>query len=152
MSVNRPEVTITRILDATPGRVFKAWTDPKQVMQWWGPHCFTVPLCEQDVRPGGAMLMHMQGPDGTIHKMTGEYQEVVEPHKLVVISRVVDNEGKPLFEILNTVTFEDFEGKTKLTLIARVLMAVPGTEPALDGMHEGWSQTLDRLGAFLANS
>ena len=44
--------------------MFKAWTDPKHMAQWWGPHTFTNPVCEMDVRPGGAYRIVMRGPDG----------------------------------------------------------------------------------------
>ena len=57
-------LVIERIFDAPPNLVFKAWTDPKQVAQWWGPKGFTNPVCEMDVRPGGALRIVMRAPDG----------------------------------------------------------------------------------------
>jgi len=56
---------ITRVVNASRSLVFKAWTDAKDVAQWWGPRGFTNPVCELDVRPGGAIRIHMRGPDGT---------------------------------------------------------------------------------------
>ncbi len=56
------ELNITRIFDAPRSLVFKMWTDPKHVAQWWGPKGFTNPVCERDVRPGGALRIVMRGP------------------------------------------------------------------------------------------
>src|ERR1700730_7092158 len=80
------ELKITRVFDAPREMVFKAWTDPKLLAQWWGPKGFTNPVCELDVRPGGAIRVHMRGPDGTVYPMTGVYQEVVEPERIVFTS------------------------------------------------------------------
>ena len=101
--------------------MFKAWTDPKHVAPWWGPHGFTNPVCELDARPGGAIRIHMRGPDGTVYPMTGVYQEIVEPERLVFTSAALDKEGNPLFEVLNTVTFAEQGGKTTQTSRARTV-------------------------------
>ena len=143
-------LTMTRTFDAPRDLVFKAWIDPSHVAQWWGPHGFTMPVCELDARPGGAIRMHMRGPDGTVYPMTGVYKEVVEPERLVFTGAALDEEGKPLFEVLNTVTFAEHGGKTTLTLEARVLMATAEADPYLSGMEAGWTQTLERLATFFA--
>jgi uncharacterized protein YndB with AHSA1/START domain len=96
------EVVFTRVVDAPRRLVFEARTDPKHVAQWWSPHGFTNPVCELDVRPGGAIRIDMRGPDGIVYPMTGVYQEIVEPERLVFTSAALDDEGKPLFEVLNT--------------------------------------------------
>ena len=59
------EISITRLFDAPRELVFEAWTDPEQVVQWWGPHGFTTTIHEMDVRPGGVWRFIMHGPDGT---------------------------------------------------------------------------------------
>jgi len=74
MTNEEQELVLTRVFDAPRELVFKAWTDPKHVAQWWGPHGFTNPVCELDLRPGGAILIHMRGPDGVVYPMTGTYQ------------------------------------------------------------------------------
>ena len=147
------EVTITRIIDAPRELVFKAWTDPKHMAQWWGPRYFTNPICEMDVRPGGAILIHMRGPDGVIYPMKGVFHEIVEPERLVFTSSAFDDEqGSPLIESLTTVTFAEHEGKTKLTVHAVVTRAEAGAERALAGMEEGWNQSLDKLTELLARA
>src|SRR5512133_1069200 len=60
-------VTLTRTFDAPREVVWRAWTDPKLLAKWWGPRMFTTPRCEVDVRPGGAILIDMRGPDGVIY-------------------------------------------------------------------------------------
>jgi uncharacterized protein YndB with AHSA1/START domain len=144
------ELTITRTLDAPRELVFKMWTDPKCVAAWWGPKGFTNPVCELDVRPGGAILIHMRAPDGKVYPMTGVYQEIVAPERIVFTSTALDEEGHPLFEVLTTVTFAEQGGKTKQTLQARVIMRTDKAAPYLAGMEMGWGQSLDRLTAYVA--
>ena len=145
-----PVLNITRIFDAPRDLVFAAWTDAKHVARWWGPHGFTNPRCEMDVRPGGHIHIDMRGPEGTVYPMTGVFHEVVRLERLVFTSTPLDEAGNPLFEILTTVTFDEEGGKTKLTLQARVVNATAGADQYLDGMEEGWNQTLDRLTEELA--
>src|SRR4051812_13276105 len=76
-------IVFTRIFDAPRELVFKVWTDPQHIAQWWGPHRFTNPRCEWDARPGGKIHVDMRGPDGTVYPMAGEFREVVEPQRLV---------------------------------------------------------------------
>jgi uncharacterized protein YndB with AHSA1/START domain len=137
--------TITRIFDAPRELVFKAWVDRERLQRWWGPKGFTNPVCEIDPRPGGAILIHMRAPDGVVYPMTGTFREIVEPIRLVFTSAALDKDRNELFENLNTVTFADLGGKTKLTLYAEVVKVTPAAPPYLAGMDEGWSLTLDRL-------
>ena len=147
-----PELVLTRVFKAPRGPVFAAWTEPTQVAQWWGPNGFTNPVCELDVRPGGAIRIHMRGPDGTVYPMTGVYQEIVEPERLVFTSAALDESGKPLFEVLNTVAFVEHDGTTKLTVRVRVVKSTAGAAPYLAGMEAGWTQSLERLGVHLAGT
>jgi uncharacterized protein YndB with AHSA1/START domain len=143
--LTRQEVAITRILDASREVVFKAWTDQEQLKHWWGPTGFTNPVCELDPRPGGAIRIHMRAPDGVVYPMTGVVLEIVEPERLVFTSNALDKDGNALFENLNTVTFAEQGGKTKLTLHTKVQTATEQAAPYLKGMDEGWKLTLDRL-------
>ncbi|HUK29664.1 MAG TPA: SRPBCC domain-containing protein [Candidatus Acidoferrum sp.] len=147
------EATITRIFDAPRALVFKAWTNPNHMAQWWGPKGFTNRSCELDVRPGGVIRIEMVTPDGTAHPMTGVFHEIVEPERLVFTSRAFfDKDGNPKIEVRNTVTFEDHNGKTKLTVKIVIVRAAPEVERAVAGMEQGWNQSLDRLAQLLANA
>jgi uncharacterized protein YndB with AHSA1/START domain len=143
------KVLVQHTFDAPRDVVFKAWTDPKYVAIWWGPHGFTSPVCELDVRPGGALRIHMRGPDGAIYPMTGVYKEIVRPERLVFTGAALDEKGEPIFEVLNTVTFVQKGEKTLVTVDARVIMATAGAGVFLQGMEEGWSQSLERLDDFV---
>jgi uncharacterized protein YndB with AHSA1/START domain len=152
----RQELVLTRILGAPRSLVFKAWTDVNQMARWWGPRGFTNPVCELDVRPGGLIRIDMRGPNGTIYPMKGVFHEIVEPERLVFTSTALEDEhGKPLLEILNTITFEDFNGLTKLTMHARLVskdfQLTPQVLAALSGMEQGWSESLYRLADELNN-
>jgi uncharacterized protein YndB with AHSA1/START domain len=155
LSAHQPsqgDVILTRVFNAPRALVFKAWTDPKLTAQWWGPRGFTNPVCEMDVRRGGAILIHMRGPDGIVYPMSGVYQEVVEPERLVFTSAAPDKAGKPLFEIRNTITFVQERSGTKLTVEALVVKTTAAAAPHLAGAVVGWSQMMERLEAFLSKT
>ena len=146
------EVTITRVFAAPRALVFKAWTDPQHLAQWWGPHGFTTPVCEFDARVGGALRIHMRGPDGTIYPMQGVIREFVAPERLVFSSVATDTAGKPLIDQLTTVTFVEQNGKTTMTMHSRAVAVAEAGVGHLQGMEIGWTQTIDRLEGLLARS
>jgi uncharacterized protein YndB with AHSA1/START domain len=145
------EVTLTRTLNAPRELVYKAWTEVEHLKEWWGPRMFTNPVCEVDVRPGGAILIHMQAPDGTVYPMGGVFKEVLPPEKLVFTSTALDKNGDVMFENINTVTFVAQGDKTLLTVHAKVDKVRDWNEaaPMLAGMREGWSMSLDKLETLL---
>ncbi|MBA2247950.1 MAG: SRPBCC domain-containing protein, partial [Chloroflexia bacterium] len=121
---DEPIFTMTRTFDAPRELVFTAWTDPAHLAQWWGPHGFTNPVCEVDLRPGGAWRIDMQGPDGTIYPNKGVYQEIVPPERLV-FSDVVDEGADAWGEqappsSISTVTFAELDGRTTVTMVTRL--------------------------------
>jgi uncharacterized protein YndB with AHSA1/START domain len=145
------EVTLTRVFDAPRDLVWRAWTEPEHLAGWWGPHGFDAPHPEVDPRTGGAMNLDMRAPDGTLLPGPATIRELRRPEKLVVVSRAfVDETGAAGLEVLTTVTFAEENGKTRLTVHARVLTATAAVLPALEGMHQGWSETLDKLGEHMA--
>lgn len=144
------EVTLTRIFDAPRELVFEAWTNPVHLKRWWGPHHFTNPVCEVDLKIGGAWKIVMRGPDGSEHTAQGVYREIVPPERLVFTNIVTDKDGKRLLEGLTTVGFADLAGKTELTLHTRMSGLVPYADRMLDGMEPGWSQSLERLAEEVA--
>ena len=142
------ELVLTRFFDAPRALVFEAWTNSKHLAQWWGPHGFTNPRCEWDLRPGGLIHVDMRAPDGTIYPMGGMYREIVEPERLVFTTTALDVEGKPIFEILNTILFAESGTGTMLTTRTRVLNQTGEATQYLDGQAEGWSQMLERFADF----
>jgi uncharacterized protein YndB with AHSA1/START domain len=144
------ELLLERVFDAPRELLFQAWTDPLRLAQWWGPSGFTNPVCDLDVRPGGAWRIDMRGPDGRVYPMRGEYIRITEPAELVFLTSAhFDAGGDSGFEIENTVVFEDLGDRTKLKLRAVVMKARPADAAALDGMEQGWSQSLERLDSLV---
>lgn len=139
------EVTLTRIIDAPRALVWAAWTEPKQMAQWWGPHHFTNPVCEIDARPGGQWLIHMKAPDGTIYPMTGTFTAVSKPERLVFKAFAEALDGTKYLESISEVTFEAQGNRTRLTVKARAKGLHPAAPQMLAGMDAGWSQSLERL-------
>jgi uncharacterized protein YndB with AHSA1/START domain len=136
---------ITRVFDAPRRVVFKAWIDPEELARWWGPKGFTNPLCEVDARPGGTIRIIMRAPDGVSHEMRGVFREISEPERLVFTNRAVGPRGESLLEGLTTVSFSEQEGKTTMTLETSAVALVAEARAMLNGMNEGWNQSLERL-------
>lgn len=152
------DLIITRVFDAPPALVFKAWTDPEHVKRWWGPRGFTMPTCKIDLRPGGAMHFCMRSPEGHDIWCKGIYREIVAPERIVSTSFFSDPEGNLIpptqyglsqewpAETLFTVTFEEQDGKTKLTIRQSGVPMIPLRE----GAKQGWNESFDRLAEALA--
>lgn len=149
---NERTLLITRVFDAPRELVWKAWTDPEHMARWWGPRGFTNPVCELDVRPGGALRIVMRAPDGAEYPMKGVFREILQPERLVFTNIAVDADGNQLLEGLTSVTLEEHGGKTKLTLQTRAVALVAHAARMLEGMQAGWTQSLERLGAHVARA
>jgi uncharacterized protein YndB with AHSA1/START domain len=145
------DLVITRVFDAPRELVFKTWTETKHMAQWWGPNGFTNPVCELDLRPGGLIRIHMRAPNGIVYPMTGVFEEIIVPERLVFVSSALDENGNSMFDVLNAITFAEQQGKTSLTLQARVVKATALAPQYLKGMQAGWTQSLDRLGSLLGS-
>jgi len=144
------ELVLKRTFNAPREVVFDAWTDPNQVAKWWGPKGFTNPRCEIDARVGGIIHIDMRGPDGVVYPMEGVFKEIERPKLLVFLSVAQrDANGNSILEVFTKATFEEVAGKTELTVYAIATKRTPEAEPAVAGMHEGWSQTLDRLEDYI---
>jgi uncharacterized protein YndB with AHSA1/START domain len=141
------ELVATRVFDAPRNLVWEAHTVPEHVSQWLlGPEGWTMPLCEIDLRPGGAWHFVWRGPDGTEMEMRGEYREVTPPERLVN----TEAWGDEWPETLNTLVLTEEDGKT--TISTTVLYpSKEAREAAIGtGMKEGWSVSYDRLDGYLA--
>lgn len=148
-ATKKPSLVLKRLISAPRERVFKAWIDPQQFAKWWGPYEFTAPVVEFDARPGGKIVVHMQGPKGSPwekpYPMGGEFREVSRYDRLVFTSTLPDGKGGLSIENLNELTFIDKGTMTELTLTVTVLQAKPEMKEALGGMKQGWGQSLEKL-------
>jgi uncharacterized protein YndB with AHSA1/START domain len=152
------EITITRVFDAPRALVWKAWTEPEHFMRWWGPKGFTCPSAQIDLRVGGKHLSCMRSPDGQDIWSMGIYREIVPPARIVVTDSFADEHGNPVpashygfegfwpAEALVELTFEEEEGKTRMTLRHTGLPADETTQMA----HTGWNESFDKLAEHLA--
>ena len=143
-------LVLTRVFDAPRTLVWEAWTNPEHLARWWGPHQFTAPRVELDLRRGGRLFIEMRGPDGARFPMEATFRDVVPPERLVFTSRLVDDRGELFLEVLHTVTLEEDRGRTSARVEAKVLRALPQAAGPLSGMEEGWSQSLDKLASDVA--
>lgn len=144
------ELTLKRTFDAPRELVFKAWTDPKLLMQWWGPSYFTTPTAEVEARKGGKLYIVMHGPKGTEFDIDmpvwGTFQEFDPPRRLVFTNQAIpDEKGVRQLDTLCTVTFTEKGGKTEMTLHIVLVKATPAVAANWAGAEMGWSQSLDKL-------
>jgi uncharacterized protein YndB with AHSA1/START domain len=147
------DLILTRLIDAPPGKVFAAWTDPALLRQWFAPKPWTTPVVETDVRPGGSSLIVMRGPDGSEFPSRGVYLDVVENERLVFTDAFTEAwkpSDKPFMVV--SVTFEAQDGRTRYT--ARVSHWSEADREAHEkmGFHEGWSTCTEQLAALVETS
>lgn len=147
----KDEVSFRCTLDAPRQRVFEVWTDPRHVAEWWGPHGFTIPVCELDPRPGGAIRIDMRGPDGVVYPMTGVYDEIAAPERLVYTTSAMDGSGNLLFDVRTIVTFTERDRRTTVTVTLVVVRQTVQAAPYLEGMEIGWKQQMERLDAYVGS-
>src|SRR5579859_390173 len=143
--VTTREITLTRLFDAPRPLVFSLWTEARHIANWWGPHGFDCPKCEADPRPGGEILIHMRGPDGTIYPMGGFYDEVTPHSKIAFTTFVEGPDGTRLVESMNVATFREVGRKTHVTLQVQGAGFTEQANFMLNGMEAGWATSLDKL-------
>ncbi len=143
------KVAITRVFDAPRALVWRAWTDPAMMANWFGPRGFTSSVPELDLRVGGALRIVMHGPDGNDYPMKGVFLEVAPPERLVYSNIALDKDGNHLLAGETTVTLSEQDGKTTLYLVSHMVGRVPIAPQMLAGMEAGWTQSIDKLGELL---
>ncbi len=133
-------LTITRVIAAPRERVFRAWTDPIELAKWWGPKGMTVPLCELDARPGGAIHTVMRSADGENYTMKGVYREITPPER-IVLTWCWEEGDMAGVETLVTVEFHDRGESTELVLTHEGFPS----EAQCEGHTQGWSSSFECL-------
>lgn len=141
------EVVMTHVVDAPRDRVYEAYANPTHLSHWMlGPEGWTMPVCEMDLRPGGAWHYVWRRQDGTEMSMQGVYREVVPPERLVN----TENWGGDWPETVNTVTFAEVDGKTRITTRITYPTREARDAAVATGMKEGASVSFNRLATYLA--
>ena len=140
------EIVLTRVFDAPRALVFKAHTDPNLIPLWWGPRRLTTIIDTLDLRPGGAWRFVQHDADGNEYAFNGVYREIVPPERLV---STFEFEGMPGHILLQTLTLEEHDGKTKLTSTA-LFESVEDRDGMLQSdMESGAAEGYDRLDDLL---
>ncbi|HEU4450638.1 MAG TPA: SRPBCC family protein [Gaiellaceae bacterium] len=140
------EAVITRVVEAPRSLVWEAWTSPEHLPHWLlGPDGWTMPVCELDLRPGGAWHFVWRRSDGTEMEMHGVYREIVPPERLVN----TESWGGDWPETVNTLVLTEEDGKTTITLTV-LYPSEEARDAALGtGMKDGADMSFDRLAAYL---
>jgi uncharacterized protein YndB with AHSA1/START domain len=151
MGASREKLELTRLLDAPRELVFEAWSRPEHLVKWMAPDGF-VCSCAMDFRVGGAVSIRLVGM-GMDHTVTGVYEEIVVPERIVFTQEFSDIPGHPM---RLTVTLVDHGAKTELRVqqvypaFAKLTPAQQALiQPRIAGAPIGWGQTLDHLSEFV---
>jgi len=139
----KPSLTLKRRFNATPEKVYAAWTDPEKIAKWFGPEQVETLRAQADARVGGGFRIVMRSPDGEEHDVSGVYREVVPNEKLVFTWAW---RSTPERESLVTILIKPDGAGSLLTLIHEQFF----DEIARDHHREGWTGCLDKLERFLA--
>ena len=145
------DLILTRVFNAPPEKVFKAWTDPALLKQWFAPLPWTVAKAEADVRPGGTNLIVMRSPEGQEFPGCGVYLEVIKNQRLVFTNAFTKAwepaEQNPLMVV--EVTFEQQGDKTNYTARVRHWTIAEREAHEKMGFHKGWVTCAEQLAALV---
>ena len=148
---NDRELVLTRLVDVAPEKLYRCWTEPALLMQWFAPAPFTTPSAELDVRAGGANRITMRSPEGQDMPNEGVYLEVVPNEKLVFTDAFAAGwrpAGKPFMAV--ELTFDREGDKTRYTARVRHWTVEACEQHVAMGFHQGWGQCADQLMALAA--
>lgn len=149
MSVATHELSLTRFIAAPRAALYRCWTEPELVKQWFTPRPWTTPVVEMDVRPGGASHMIFRGPEGQEFPNDGIYLEVV-PNTRIVFTDAYTSAWVPSAKPFMTgiISFADEGQGTRYTGIARHWTAADKAQHEQMGFHDGWGKATDQLEAL----
>jgi uncharacterized protein YndB with AHSA1/START domain len=138
------EIRMTRLFDAPRDLLFEAMTKPEHVTRWWGclAQGYSVPVCEIDLRPGGAWRFVNRTPKGELVAFYGEYREIAPPERLVFTEIY---EPFPDTVSVVTSTFTEENGKTRLTVTALYPSLEVRDTVLKTGMEKGAALSYDQL-------
>jgi uncharacterized protein YndB with AHSA1/START domain len=140
------EIVMARVFNAPRELVFKAHTDPNLIPKWWGRRNYTTTVDKLDLRVGGAWRFVQRDADGNEYAFNGVYREIVPPERL---SYTFEFEGMPGHVLVETLTFEEQDGKTRLTVTGLYQSAEDRDGMLQSGMEEGANESYDQLAELL---
>ncbi len=136
------QILITREFDAPRHLVYRAWTTPELVRRWWAGERGEVTLVEIDLRVGGTWRYVMTATEGFEVAFHGEYREIV-PNERIVYTEVY--EGMPDAEAVDTVTLDEVDGRTVLTVLVQHASKAARDAHVDSGMETGMQEAMDAL-------
>jgi len=143
-------IRLTRVFAAPPATVFQAWADPASLDRWWGPSGFRNETHSMAFKPGGAWLYTMHSPDGVDYPNRIIYQEIEPPRRLAFLHDGGEDDSTEPMQV--TVTFEEHDGQTRLTMHTQFASAEMRDQVVQDvNAIEGGQQTLQRLAEHLTS-
>lgn len=140
------DLFLSRLIDAPRDAVYRAWTDSALLEQWFCPKPWTAEVIYNELRPGGASLIVMRGPNGEEFNTPGVYLDVVPNEKLVftdAFTSAWEPSGKPF--MVAEVRFTDEDGKTRYEAHVRHWSVADREEHEKMGFHDGWTQVTEQL-------
>jgi uncharacterized protein YndB with AHSA1/START domain len=160
LTLDDRSMTLSRWIDAPRERVWRAWTDPAELAQWWGPHDYTNPVVELDATPDTPYRIVMRSPDGIDYPLSGRILDVDPPNRLVFTDEAVDmppdwqatlDDYTPStppgteLRIRVTVTFDERDGGTLLTIVSDFASDEERDAVMRMGAASGWSESFEKL-------
>lgn len=135
------DLVIERVYAAPRDLLFEVWSQPKHIVNWWGPSGYSLPFCDVDFRIGGRYRICMRSPEGEDHWVSGEYREIDEPKRIVFTWKRENRDGAVWADTIVDVSFETAGDETVFLLRQSGFDSVEHR----DQHRGGWAECLDRL-------
>lgn len=149
------EIVIARTFDTPRNHVWKAWTEPDQIEQWWGPRGFTTRVDELNFSPGGSFKYTMIDAGGAEYPAVGVFKEITSPERIVATDEFGDDMREAMPDLptgmITTTTFHESGGRTRLTITIMHQSVEDRQTHEEMGVIDGFNEQLDKLGEYLNN-
>jgi uncharacterized protein YndB with AHSA1/START domain len=142
------QLSLVREFDAPIALVWKCWTEPERIREWFAPQPYTSPQCEIDFRPGGKFVLVMRSPDGDEHAMSAIIADIEPLSTIGWVFSVPDSSGGIAIAGGTFITFADLGGRTRVSVNTYAAAYTDGGTAMVRGMELGWNMTLDQMVAI----
>ena len=147
-------LVVTTTFDVSPERVWRLWSDPRQLERWWGPEPYPATVVDHDLRPGGHVSYYMTGPEGDKHQGYWRVVEVDPPRRLVFEDGFADDGGAPNDDLPTSRSVVDVaqvdDARTRMTITSQYDSTADLEQVLAMGMEEGIRQAVAQIDGLLA--